>query len=217
MPNHPCIVRYLGLTQLPETYKAMQIHNALPHQEFQNEIWVLEHHPIFTLGLNADNSHIHSHSDIPVLRIDRGGEVTYHGPGQLIIYPMLDLKRCDLRPLAMIDILESTCINWLKTLDLNTHADAKDRGVYLDSTKDKIASIGVRVKNGRTYHGIAINLNMDLSPFKQINPCGKKDMNMTQVFDILNRDVTSHEKHYLIELLAKNLNLQPQTINESDD
>ena len=140
MPNHPCIVRFLGLTQLPETYKAMQIHNALSHQEFQNEIWVLEHHPIFTLGLNADNSHIHSHSDIPVLRIDRGGEVTYHGPGQLIIYPCR-FKTLLLRPLAMIDILESTCITWLKTLDIKTHADPKDRGVYLDSTHDKIASI----------------------------------------------------------------------------
>ena len=217
MPKQPCIIRHLGTTDLHTTYVAMQKHNSLTADAFQNEIWVLEHHPIFTLGLNADPKHILHATDIPTLRIDRGGEVTYHGPGQLIIYPMLDLKITGLRPLALVDVLETTCIAWLKELGINTHADATDRGVYLDGQNDKIASIGVRVKNVRTYHGIAINLHMDLSPFKQINPCGKKDMNMTQVFDIIRRDVTTQEKTYLVELLTKNLNLKPQIISDSHD
>ena len=217
MPNRTCIIRHLGITDLHTTYVAMQQHNNLSADAFQNEIWVLEHHPIFTLGLNADPKHILHETDIPTLKIDRGGEVTYHGPGQLIVYPMLDLKATDLRPLALVDVLETTCIKWLKALGMNTHANAKDRGVYLDGSCDKIASIGVRVKNGRTYHGIAINLHMDLLPFKQINPCGKKDMKMTQVFDIIERDVNTQEINYLIELLAKNLDLEPQIINGSYD
>ncbi|MGH8206207.1 MAG: lipoyl(octanoyl) transferase LipB, partial [Steroidobacteraceae bacterium] len=144
-----------------------------------DEIWLLEHEPVFTLGLGADISHVLAAGDIPVVRIDRGGQVTYHGPGQLVVYAMVDLRRAGLGVRALVSALEESVIACAAAYGIHAEAFAEAPGVYVQQRK--LASVGLRVRRGGSYHGLALNVNMDLAPFGRINPCGYAGLQMTQL------------------------------------
>src|SRR5262245_44220458 len=135
-----------------------------------DELWLLEHPPVFTLGMAADPSHVLAAGDIPVVRTDRGGQVTYHGPGQLVAYPLLDLKRHGLSVRALVTLLEESVIGLIAAEGISGEARRDAPGVYVQGRK--LASLGLRVRRGASYHGLALNVDLDLEPFARINPCG---------------------------------------------
>lgn len=169
----------LGTANYLDTLNDMKDHLISDH--FQNEIWMLEHPPIFTLGTAADKQHILNAKDIPVVQSDRGGEVTYHGPGQLVIYFMIDLKKTKLGPRSLVKILQEFTQSLLLEYSIESTFIDGAPGVYVDDKK--IASIGLRISKGKTYHGISINVDMDLTPFSYINPCGYAGLQVVQIKD----------------------------------
>ena len=162
-----------------EIWKKMIEFTATRTKDTQDELWITEHNPIYTLGKNANENNIIDAGDIPVLRVDRGGEVTYHGPGQIIIYVLIDLKRKGLNVSDLIFILEESIILLLKKYNIRASRMKKAPGVYVDSMK--IASIGIRVSRGCTYHGLSFNYDVDLEPFFGINTCGFDQLNVTSL------------------------------------
>ena len=171
----------LGLTDYQDSYDAMKAHITKPN--FENQIWLLEHPPVFTLGTAASKEHILDAKNIPVIQTDRGGEVTYHGPGQLVIYFLLDIKTLKWGPKALVKNLEDFIQDLLKQYDIETNIISGAPGVYVQDKK--IASIGLRISRGKTYHGISLNVDMDKEPFKQINPCGYAGLKVTQIKDFI--------------------------------
>ena len=171
----------LGLTNYQDSYDAMKAHITKPN--FENQIWLLEHPPVFTLGTAASKEHILDAKNIPVIQTDRGGEVTYHGPGQLVIYFLLDIKTLKWGPKALVKNLEDFIQDLLKQYDIETNIISGAPGVYVQDKK--IASIGLRISRGKTYHGISLNVDMDKKPFKQINPCGYEGLKVTQIKDFI--------------------------------
>ena len=171
----------LGLTDYQDSYDAMKAHITKPN--FENQIWLLEHPPVFTLGTAASKEHILDAKNIPVIQTDRGGEVTYHGPGQLVIYFLLDIKTLKWGPKALVKNLEDFIQDLLKQYDIETNIISGAPGVYVQDKK--IASIGLRISRGKTYHGISLNVDMDKKPFKQINPCGYEGLKVTQIKDFI--------------------------------
>ena len=169
----------LGTANYLDTLNDMKDHLISDH--FQNEIWMLEHPPIFTLGTAADKQHILNAKDIPVVQSDRGGEVTYHGPGQLVIYFMIDLKKTKLGPRSLVKTLQEFTQSLLLEYSIESTFIDGAPGVYVDDKK--IASIGLRISKGKTYHGISINVDMDLTPFSYINPCGYAGLQVAQIKD----------------------------------
>lgn len=169
----------LGTANYLDTLNDMKDHLISDH--FQNEIWILEHPPIFTLGTAADKQHILNAKDIPVVQSDRGGEVTYHGPGQLVIYFMIDLKKTKLGPRSLVKTLQEFTQSLLLEYSIESTFIDGAPGVYVDDKK--IASIGLRISKGKTYHGISINVDMDLTPFSYINPCGYTGLQVAQIKD----------------------------------
>ncbi|MDN5865389.1 MAG: lipoyl(octanoyl) transferase LipB [Gammaproteobacteria bacterium] len=163
-------------------WRKMQAFTAARDAGTRDEVWLLEHDPVFTLGLAGKREHVLAPGDIPVIHIDRGGQVTYHGPGQLVVYPLLDLRRLGMGPRALVSLLENTTIETLSTWGIEAHARPEAPGVYVEDKK--IASIGLRIRNRASYHGIAFNVAMDLEPFRRINPCGYAGLEMTQVSDL---------------------------------
>jgi len=145
----------------------------------RDEIWFLEHPPVFTLGMNAAPEHLLAPGDIPVVQIDRGGQVTYHGPGQLVVYPLLDVKRARLGVRQLVMALENGIIDLLASWNITAVAKREAPGVYVDGRK--IASIGLRIRRGASYHGLAFNVAMDLEPFRRINPCGYRGLEVTDL------------------------------------
>ena len=167
---------YLGKQPYQDTYQDMKEHI----QNFSsNQIWMLEHDAVFTLGTAADESHIINAGQIPVIQTDRGGEVTYHGPGQLVIYFLIDIKEIKLGPKALVQKLQELISSILGHYDIESSFIEGAPGVYVDDKK--IASIGLRISQGKTYHGISINVDMDLTPFSFINPCGYEGLEVTQI------------------------------------
>ena len=189
----------LGLVNYHETMDLMRSH--VKEENFSNEIWLLEHPPIFTLGTAADKKHILNVKDIPIVQSDRGGEVTYHGPGQLVIYFLLDIKKLEFSPNKLVSTIQNFVKDLLHELSIECNFIKGAPGVYVD--KKKIASIGLRISKGKSYHGISLNFDMDLSPFKQINPCGYKGLEVIQIKD-LNKDISKLQLEKLvIDLLRK--------------
>ena len=150
--------------------------------ESADEIWLLEHAPIFTLGMNASRAHLLAPGDIPVLQIDRGGQVTYHGPGQLVVYPLIDLKRAGLGVRALVSALEKSVVDYTASLGITAQCRRDAPGVYV--AERKLASLGIRIRRGASYHGLALNVDMDLEPFGRIHPCGYEGLQMTQLADL---------------------------------
>jgi lipoyl(octanoyl) transferase len=177
-----CIVRSLGLVEYEPTWRAMQRFTDQRGLDTPDEIWFLEHPAVFTLGMNASRDHLIAPGDIPVVQIDRGGQVTYHGPGQLVVYPMVDLRRAGLGVRDIVTALERSVIDYAAELGIAAECRKKAPGVYVDGRK--LASVGIRVRRGASYHGIAINISADLEPFRRINPCGFPDLEMTRLADL---------------------------------
>ncbi len=173
------LLRWLGRVEYEPTWRAMQSFTETRTTDTPDEIWLLEHEPVFTLGMNADRAHVLGAGEIPVVQIDRGGQVTYHGPGQLVIYPLLDLRRAGLGIRDLVTALEQAVIDYCASFSIKAECRAKAPGVYVADAK--LASVGIRVRRQGSYHGLALNVNMDLAPFSRINPCGYTGLAMTQL------------------------------------
>jgi len=172
-------VKWLGRVEYEPTWREMQRITDTRDENTPDEIWLLEHPPVFTQGLNGDPSHVLAAGDIPVVQIDRGGQVTYHGPGQLVVYPLIDIRRAGLGVRDLVTALERAVIAYCKTLGIDAECRKNAPGVYVSG--QKIASVGLRIRRGASYHGLAFNVNMDLEPFQRINPCGYAGLQMTQL------------------------------------
>lgn len=173
------LVRQLGRVGYQETLAAMQRFTSERGAATMDEIWLLEHDPVFTLGLNADPRHVISAGNIPVAKVDRGGQVTYHGPGQLVAYTLLDLPRRQLGVRALVTALEAAIIATLAGYGISAASKPKAPGVYVEGAK--IGSLGLRVRRNCSYHGLALNVDMDLEPFSRINPCGYAGLAVTDI------------------------------------
>ncbi|MDA9785760.1 lipoyl(octanoyl) transferase LipB [Gammaproteobacteria bacterium] len=168
---------HLGHQAYADTYEKMR--SLVQGDSFDDEIWLLEHDAVFTLGTAADPSHVLNPGNIPIVQTDRGGEVTFHGPGQLVIYFLLDIKTKKIGPKALVANLQNLIQNILQHYSIESSFVEGAPGVYVG--EKKIASIGLRISKGRTYHGISLNVNMDLEPFSRINPCGYEGLEVTQI------------------------------------
>jgi lipoyl(octanoyl) transferase len=175
------IIRELGLQPYEPIWQDMQRFTQERTDETLDEIWMLEHFPVYTLGLNGKEEHLLNSGNIPVIQCDRGGQVTYHGPGQLVIYTLLDIKRSKLGIRQLVTLLEQSMITALAQFGITAIAKPEAPGAYVNNKK--IGSIGIRIKKNCSYHGISLNNNMDLTPFNHINTCGFKDLQVTQLAD----------------------------------
>jgi lipoyl(octanoyl) transferase len=175
----PARIRRLGRVEYEPTWRAMQRFTAERTVTTPDEIWLLEHPPVFTLGANASRAHLLTPGDIPVVQIDRGGQVTYHGPGQLVVYPLIDLRRMGLGIRDFVTALERAVIELAAQFGIAAAARRDAPGVYVAG--EKLASVGVRVRRNGSYHGLALNVALDLEPFSRINPCGYQGLRMTQL------------------------------------
>jgi lipoyl(octanoyl) transferase len=191
---------WLGRVPYEPTWRAMQAFTEQRDADTVDEIWLLEHDPVFTLGMNADRSHVLAPGDIPVLQIDRGGQVTYHGPGQLVVYPLLDVRRARLGVRALVSALERSVIEYCARFGIRAECRASAPGVYVDGRK--LASVGLRIRRGGSYHGLAFNIDMDLEPFQRINPCGYAGLAVTQLSDLGGPDDAAQVAAEFAPLLA---------------
>ena len=176
------VIRNLGLTEYEAALARMVEFTDNRDADTRDELWLLEHPPVFTLGLAGDRSHILAPGSIPIVQVDRGGQVTYHGPGQIIAYTLIDLKRAGLGIRDLVTIMEQTVIDTVADYGITAESRCDAPGVYVSGAK--LASVGLRIRRGCSYHGLALNVAMDLQPFEQINPCGYAGMKMTQVSDL---------------------------------
>ncbi len=172
-------IRRLGRVEYEPAWRAMQRFTEERTAGTPDEIWLLEHPPVFTLGANASRAHLIAPGDIPVVQIDRGGQVTYHGPGQLVVYPLIDLRRLGLGIRDFVTALERAVIGLAAQFGIAAAGRRGAPGVYVGG--EKLASIGVRVRRNGSYHGLALNVALDLEPFSRINPCGYQGLKMTQL------------------------------------
>jgi len=175
-------IRQLGRVLYEPTWHEMQSFTDRRTAETLDELWFLEHPPVFTLGRNSKAEHLHDTGDIQVVQSDRGGQVTYHGPGQLIAYVLLDINRRQLGVQSLVNLLEQTVINLLSDHGIFAERRTKAPGVYVENRK--IAALGLRVRKGCSFHGLSLNVDMDLAPFSMINPCGIEDLEVTQISDL---------------------------------
>ncbi|MCC7462186.1 MAG: lipoyl(octanoyl) transferase LipB [Gammaproteobacteria bacterium] len=177
---HAPHVQWLGRgVPYEPTWRAMQAFTEARTADTPDQIWLLEHTAVFTLGMNADPAHVLTAGDIPVVRIDRGGQVTYHGPGQLVVYPLIDVRRAGLSVRGLVGALEGAVIDYVAGLGIRAQCRAGAPGVYVDGRK--LASVGIRIRRQGSYHGLALNVAMDLGPFARINPCGYAGLEMTDL------------------------------------
>jgi lipoyl(octanoyl) transferase len=176
------IIRQLGLTDYQSAWHEMQAFTDTRSAKTLDEIWFLQHPPVFTLGRNGKPEYLHNTGDIPVISVDRGGQVTYHGPGQLIVYPLLNIKRRELGVQSLVRILEQSVIDMLSDYSLDAQRREKAPGVYVNDRK--LAALGLRIRKGCSFHGLSLNVDMDLSPFSMIDPCGYSGLEVTQLTDL---------------------------------
>jgi lipoyl(octanoyl) transferase len=175
----PATFRWLGRVEYEPTWRAMQRFTERRDAATRDELWFLEHPPVFTQGMNGRPEHVLAPGDIPVVAIDRGGQVTYHGPGQLVVYPLLDLRRLGLGVRELVCALERAIAALAAAHGIEAAGRRDAPGVYTEGRK--LASLGLRVRRGASYHGLALNVDMDLEPFRRINPCGHAGLEMTQL------------------------------------
>ncbi len=184
MNSQSCVlVKFLGCVDYNDTLAAMRNFTQERNSETQDELWLLEHPPVFTQGQAGKAEHLLSATDIPLVQSDRGGQVTYHGPGQLVAYPLFDLRRLKVNVRELVSGLENAVIEFLSYYGIQSNAKPDAPGVYVAGKK--IASLGLRVRKGCSFHGVAINIAMDLKPFLSINPCGYEGLEMVQLQDLI--------------------------------
>ena len=197
------IIRHLGRTEFETTWRAMQDFTSARSAETPDEIWLTEHLPVYTLGLNRKDLRMPSRDDIPIVNTDRGGKITYHGPGQSIIYVLIDLKRKGINVRQLVSAMENAVVALLLEANIHglTRTDAP--GVYVQDRK--IASVGLRLKKECCYHGISLNVNMDLAPFNAIDPCGYQGLEVTQLNDLGIHLSQAEAAEKLLKYLTKEL------------
>ena len=198
--SNPLIVRYLGTRDYSETFALMKNFNEQRDQSTADEIWLLQHHPVFTQGQAGKEEYILVPGDIPVVKSDRGGHVTYHGPGQITAYVLVDLKRLKMGVRDLVTLIEQALVDTLQHWQISAAPRRDAPGVYTESG-DKIASLGLRIRKGCSYHGLNFNVSMDLSPWQRINPCGL-GVAMTQMADLIHNPPSIEQ---VMEQLAHNL------------
>lgn len=198
-------VRWLGRVDYEPTWRAMQKFTDVRAPETPDEIWFLEHPPVLTQGMNGKAEHVLAPGDIPVVAIDRGGQVTYHGPGQLVVYPLLDLRRLKLGVRDLVMALERAISRHAAAHGIVAAGRRDAPGVYVE--KRKLASLGLRVRRGASFHGLALNVDMNLEPFARINPCGYKGLEMTQLQDLGVRLTVGDAARELAPLLCGELGI----------
>ncbi len=180
-------IKQLGVTDYETVFSAMKTFTLTRNEHTTDELWLTQHYPVFTQGQAGKPEHILNTTDIPIVQSDRGGQITYHGQGQIVLYFLIDIKRRKIGVRQMVTLIENVIIELLASLGITAFAKPDAPGVYITDglTDKKIASLGLRIRNGRTYHGLSLNVDMDLSPFDCINPCGYQGLKMTQVKDLL--------------------------------
>ena len=200
-------IRHLGLAPYEPTWRAMQRFTDERTPDTADEIWMVEHPPVFTLGLNASREHLLTPGDIDVVQIDRGGQVTYHGPGQLVIYPLLNLRRLKLGVRDLVMALEQAVIDYAAMRGVAAVGSRQAPGVYVGGAK--LASIGLRIRRGASYHGMSLNVSMDLAPFERINVCGYQGLRVTRLHDLGVPDDVPTVAADLVPYLLKRLGAAP--------
>ena len=203
------LIKHLGRVDYEPTYQAMVAFTDDRTDSTPDELWIVEHPPVFTQGMAGKPEHLLQHSKIPVVQVDRGGQITYHGPGQVVVYTMIDFKRRHISVRDLVSRLENSIIATLAHFGIEAHNDPKRPGVYVDERK--IASLGLRIKRGSVYHGLALNVNMDLEPFHQINPCGYAGLEMVQMAELVS---PTPEFNQVADTLADHLQ-QQLTVEEA--
>jgi lipoyl(octanoyl) transferase len=200
-------VRELGRQPYERVWRAMQAYTDARGEHGDDELWLVEHDPVFTLGQAGRPEHVLAPGDIPVVQVDRGGQVTYHGPGQIVAYPLVDLRRIGLGVRELVCRIEQSMIDVLA--DWNIHAERREGapGIYVAGAK--IGAIGLRVRRGCSFHGLAFNIAMDLEPFARINPCGYQGMAVTSMLDLGGPSSVGEVKPALVESLSRQLGLDP--------
>jgi lipoyl(octanoyl) transferase len=175
-------LRFRGLVPYEPTWREMQRFTDERGEETRDEIWFVEHPPVFTLGMNADPAHVLDPGTIPVVKIDRGGQVTYHGPGQLVVYPLMNLRRQGLGVRELVVALENAVVDYLASVGIEAAGRRDAPGVYVKG--GKLASVGLRIRRGASYHGLSLNVSLDLAPFERINVCGYRGMQVVRLSDL---------------------------------
>ena len=197
------VIRHLGRTEFETTWRAMQDFTTNRSAETPDEIWLTEHNPVYTLGLNRKDVRMPSRDDIPVVNADRGGKITYHGPGQTIIYLLIDLKRKGINVRQLVSSMENSVVKLLAEANIHGLARADAPGVYVRDKK--IASVGLRLKKECCYHGTSLNVDMDLAPFSAIDPCGYRGLEVTQLRDLAIYLSQAEAAEKLLKYLTKEL------------
>jgi len=200
------VVRYLGQVDYQQTWHDMQRFTDERTEASADELWVLQHPPVYTLGKNGKPEHVLNPQSIPVINVDRGGQVTYHGPGQIVIYTLLDLNRLRIGVRELVTIIEIAIVELLAGYGIEANARRDAPGVYVNG--DKIAALGLRVRRGRSFHGLAFNIDMDLEPFTRINPCGYEGLKVTQLKDLVEDIDIESVVDDLLRRLKKKLNYE---------
>jgi lipoyl(octanoyl) transferase len=204
------IVRRLPVLAYAQTWQAMKNFTNSRDADTSDEIWLLQHEPVYTQGQNGKCENILKTTKIPIVKSDRGGQVTYHGPGQLIVYTLLDVKRKKWNVRQLVSLLEESVVHWLASHAIVAAARCDAPGVYVQ--EKKICSVGLRIRRGCSYHGLALNVDMDLRPFLNINPCGFAALEMTQVADLAERQTIQTVSGELLEYLLTNLGYNSRLI-----
>lgn len=208
-------IRDLGRTDYEPVWRAMQQFTEARSEATGDEIWFTQHDPVFTLGLNASREHLLAPGDIPVVQIDRGGQVTYHGPGQLMIYPLIDLRRAGIGVRPLVTALEQSVVDLAADYGLEAASRCDAPGVYVDGVK--LASVGLRIRRAASYHGMALNVDVDLEPFSRINPCGFSNLPVTDLARLgAERDLDAVRRRLLPHLLS-HLGMQDAELIETRD
>jgi len=193
----------LGLQDYTQTWSAMKNFTQTRDVNTEDELWIVEHPSVFTQGISGKVEHLLENSDIPVVSTDRGGQITYHGPGQLIVYCLIDLKRLGIGVKKMVSLIEVSIMDLLAKHQIESHIKTGAPGVYVDGAK--IAALGLKIKNGRTYHGLSLNVAMELSAFAQINPCGYQGLKVTQMCDLTDNISLESIANELTQILSNHV------------
>ncbi len=203
MPVPLPLIRNFGRSDCETVWQSMKAFTDERNAHTRDQFWLTEHDPVYTLGLNGRHEHVLDSGDIPLLQIDRGGQVTYHGPGQLVLYTLLDLDRLGIGIRDLVTAIEASIIDLLAGYGIEAHARPEAPGVYVGEAK--IAALGLRVRKGRSYHGLSLNLDMDLSPFSGIDPCGYKGLAVTQLADLVDDFSVAEVRQGLCDQLIEKL------------
>lgn len=199
-------VRYLGKQDYESVWHAMQDYTDNRDASSPDQLWIVEHPPVFTQGQAGKSEHILNPGDIPVIQVDRGGQVTYHGPGQLVAYPLINIKRLKIGVRQLVTDIENSIVQMLDGYQVEAYAKADAPGVYVDERK--VASLGLRIRKGCSFHGLALNVDMDMSPFQRINPCGYAGLEMVQCKQLGGPQTVEEAGEQLVKTFSHNLGYQ---------